>query len=269
MKLSRSFYICIFRQPTPILNNITCPTGFILFNNLCYYVDTSPVSNTGTGEQVCSAKYENSTLVKFDLHELSNTDTTEFLGRAFDDILLELFYYELEKKLIIETGTSKHWLRLLLGNNNDESECVLRYFNRSTGGFTISYRCNEGGYPVCQSQPIITNETITNPSGKNIILLLIIMIVPLLALIILTGTAFLVYYFRRNRGSRSTRAISRSFNFGRKPLPTLAIPNETCDTADIIYTELETFPPSIPMDVDKSNLVNNVYTTIEESSQPS
>jgi hypothetical protein len=251
------------------LNNITCPTGFILFDNLCYYVDTSPVNNTGTGEQVCSAKYENSTLVKFDLHELSNTDTTEFLGRTFHDILLELFYYQLEKKLIIKTKTSKHWLRLLLGNNNDENECVLRYFNRPTGGFTISYRCNEGGYPVCQSQSILIDETITNPSGKNIILLLTIMIVSLLALIILTGTAFLVYYFRRNRGSRSTRAISKRFNFGRKPLPILAIPNETCDTADCLYTELDTFPPSVPMCEPMINSGENLYITIEESNQPS
>lgn len=147
------------------MNNITCPIGFILFDNLCYYVDPSFVYNIQNGEQICSDKYRNSSLVKFDSHQWGNANTTRFLGRAVDDILLELFYYQLEKKLIIDTkNSSKHWLRLLVGNKNDEKECVLRYFTRSTGAFAISPRCNQGGHPVCQSQPIWINETINNSS---------------------------------------------------------------------------------------------------------
>jgi hypothetical protein len=141
---------------------MSCPVGFILFNNLCYYVDTSFVDNIRDGEQICSDKYQNSSLVKFDSHQWGNANTTRFLGRIFDDILLELFYYQLEKKLISETKTNKHWLRLLVGDKNDENKCILRYFTRSTGAFNISRHCNNSGHPVCQSQPIWINETINN-----------------------------------------------------------------------------------------------------------
>jgi len=135
---------------------VSCPTDFVLFNNLCYYVDTSFVNNIRDGEQICSNKYSNSTLVKFNSHEWRNINAIRFLGRTFDDILLEFFYYQLEKKLIIETKNNtnkKHWLRLLIGHKNDLNECVLRYFIRSSGAFTSFNQCNDGGHPVCQCQP--------------------------------------------------------------------------------------------------------------------
>ena len=77
------------------------------------------------------------------------------LGRTFDDVLLELFYYELEKKLPkIEGDSSRKWPKLLIGSKSDENRCVLRYFTSSTGGFNISSNCYEGGNPVCQFPPI-------------------------------------------------------------------------------------------------------------------
>ncbi len=159
------FHVSIFRQNEkqfPILDNVSCPTDFVLFDNLCYYVDSSFVDNIRHGEQVCSNKYSNSTLVKFNSHEWGNVNTTRFIGRTFDDILLEFFYYQLEKKLIIETKNNtnkKHWLRLLIGHKNDPNECILRYFNRLSGAFTASHQCNHGGHPVCQCQPISINQT--------------------------------------------------------------------------------------------------------------
>jgi hypothetical protein len=145
-----------------------CPAGFILFDNVCYYVDTTFVHNIQKGERVCSDKYENSSLVKFDSHQLGNANKIRFLGRTFDDILLEFFYYRLEKKIVNETNTTKHWLRLLVGDKNDGKICVLRYFTRSTGGFNVSTHCDQGGHAVCRSQPIFINENITNSSDIDI-----------------------------------------------------------------------------------------------------
>ncbi len=235
------------------MNNIRCPAGFILFDNLCYYISRSFVNNIRTGEQVCFDKYENSTLVKFDSHQWGNTKTTRFLGRALDDILLELFYYQLEKKLIIETKTNKHWLRLLLGNNNDENGCVLRYFNRSTGTFTISPHCDQGGNPVCQSQPILIDEIITNPSKTDNKLLIKIIIVSLVALIILINTIFLVYYHRRGDGSYLARYLNRRSNPERKDLPKPANPNETSNTPTVLYSRSQRSSISTPMDGYMSN----------------
>jgi hypothetical protein len=96
--------------------------------------------------------------MKYDSHDWGNVNTTRFLGRSFDDILLEVFYYQLEQRLIIEFKNEtkkKHWLRLLLGDKNDKNECILRYFIRSSSAFTILYRCEPGGHPVCQCQPEI------------------------------------------------------------------------------------------------------------------
>jgi hypothetical protein len=108
--------------------------------------------------------------------EWGNKNATRFLGRTFDDILLEFFYYLLEKKLYNQTineANKKHWLRLFLSDKNDPNECVLRYFDRSSGAFTILHQCNNGGHPVCQCQPIRIKipsiiETISNKNNSFI-----------------------------------------------------------------------------------------------------
>ena len=129
-------------------------------------MDTSFVYSIQHGRQVCSARYANSTPVQFHSQQWGNVNSTRFLGRTGDDILLELFYYQLEKKLSIE-GTnstkSKHWLRLLVGEKGKDNECALRYFIRSSGAFTILHQCSQGGHTVCQSQPIPIIETRTSP----------------------------------------------------------------------------------------------------------
>jgi hypothetical protein len=255
---------------------------------------------------------------------------TNFLGRAFNDILLELFYYELGKKLTIESKTSKNWLGLLVGDKkNNKNECGLRYFNRSTGTFTISPRCDEGGYSVCQSQPIFINDTITNPSEKNIKLELTTNEIPstiisyeaadenldydgisfdysdntftrvpdynetthissttnntnqkpdpkyplvkiitfsLLALIVLLGTVYVVYYLLRDRGSYSAHHRRGHSKSQKKHLPTAANPNETSNTSAILYTPVETvetYPPPIPMDEHVINSVENSHAIID------
>ncbi len=72
----------------------------------------------------------------------------------------------------INQSGNKHWLRLLLGEKNNPNECVLRYFARSLGGFTLLHRCNDGGHPVCQCEPIRTiisiNQTIPNTNNSPI-----------------------------------------------------------------------------------------------------
>ena len=152
----------------------------MLFNNMCYYVDTSFVFDILNGEHLCSDKYLNSTLVKFDSHEWGNVDAQRFVGRTLNDILLEFFNYQLEKRLMIELKTStsfKHWLRLLLGDRTDNNSCVLRYYVRMSGVFTILHRCHYGGHPVCQCEPIQhdvststqhINETNDDPLKRDI-----------------------------------------------------------------------------------------------------
>jgi hypothetical protein len=140
-----------------VSDSFSCPPEFVLFNNICYYVHSSFVYNIANGEHVCSTKYFNSTLTKFDSHDWGNVNTTRFVGRSIDDVLLEFFYYQLEKKILIEyknDTNKKHWLRLLLGDKTDANECILRYFIRSSSAFTILHRCDSGGHPVCQCQPI-------------------------------------------------------------------------------------------------------------------
>jgi hypothetical protein len=127
---------------------------------MCYYVDTSFVYNQSAGEDLCSNKYSNSSLVKLNSHDWGNINATRFLGRIFDDILLEFFYYQLEKKMTIESKNDtnkKHWLRLLVVDKNPQNECILRYFIRSAGAFTILPKCDPGGHPVCQCQSIRNN----------------------------------------------------------------------------------------------------------------
>ncbi|CAF0858347.1 unnamed protein product [Rotaria sordida] len=161
-------------EQSSIVDNISCPSEFVLFNNMCYYVHTYFIFNTLNGERVCSDKYSNSTLVKFKSHEWANVNATRFLGRSFDDIRLEFFYYQLEKKLINESKNDtnkKHWLRLLLGDKTDHNECILRYFIRSSGAFTAFHRCNHGGHPVCQCEPIRNNISqilLINETQNNI-----------------------------------------------------------------------------------------------------
>lgn len=133
---------------------------------MCYSVDTSFVYSIQHGRQVCSARYANSTPVRFHSQQWGNVNSTRFLGRTVDDVLLELFYYQLEKKLSIENTNntkSKHWLRLLVGEKGNDNECALRYFIRSSGAFTILHQCSQGGHPVCQTQPIPITETKTSP----------------------------------------------------------------------------------------------------------
>jgi hypothetical protein len=127
---------------------------------MCYYVDTSFVYNQSAGEDLCSNKYSNSSLVKLNSHDWGNINATRFLGRIFDDILLEFFYYQLEKKMTIESKNDtnkKHWLRLLVVDKNPQNECILRYFIRSAGAFTILPKCDHGGHPVCQCESIRNN----------------------------------------------------------------------------------------------------------------
>ncbi|CAF3137220.1 unnamed protein product [Rotaria socialis] len=150
---------------------LSCPSGFVLFNNFCYYVHSSFIYNIRFGERLCYNEYSNSTLVKYDSHEWGNINATRFLGRTFTDILIETFYYLLENKLhseSIDESNRKYWLRLLFGDKNDPNECVLRYFARSSGAFTIFYRCNNGGHPVCQCEPIRTKTPKIIPINVNI-----------------------------------------------------------------------------------------------------
>ncbi|UJR16010.1 hypothetical protein I4U23_002925 [Adineta vaga] len=147
-------------EQLPIVDNISCPIDFVSFNNMCYYVLPSFVYDIQSGEEHCSRKYSNSSLVKLNSHEWGNINGTEFLGRTPDDILLEFFYYQLEitsKSILRNVTSKKHWLRLLVGEKTSLNECVLRYFTRASGAFTILHRCADGGHPVCQCQPIQRN----------------------------------------------------------------------------------------------------------------
>ena len=148
---------------------------------MCYYIHLSFIYNTQSGERLCYNRYSNSTLVKFDSHEWANINATKFLGRIYNDILLEFFYYLLEKNLFHQStnqSNTKHWLRLLIGNKNDPNECFLRYFARSSGAFSIFYRCNNGGHPICHCEPIRTkmpqiismNETLTTSTAQIFLL---------------------------------------------------------------------------------------------------
>jgi hypothetical protein len=158
----------------PIDEILSCPPEFILFNKMCYYIHLSFIYNTQSGERLCYNQNSNSTLVKFDSHEWGNINTTRFLGRMYNDILLEFFYYYLEKNLFHQSmneSNTKHWLRLLIGDKNDPNECVLRYFTRSLGAFTIFHRCNNGGHPICQCEPIRTKIPLrisSNQTGSDI-----------------------------------------------------------------------------------------------------
>ena len=157
---------------------LLCPSKFILFNKICYYVYSSFVYGIRSGERLCYNQYSKSTLVKFDTHQWGNVNVTRFLGRAFDDALMEFFYYSLEKELVAESrykNNGKHWLRLLIGDKNDPRECFLRYFARSSGAFTVFRGCNNGGHPVCQCEPtrfatakiITASKTMSNVTSSK------------------------------------------------------------------------------------------------------
>lgn len=88
-------------------------------------------------------------------HQWGNVNSTRFLGRIFDDILLEVFYYQLENKFLIKT--QKHWLRLLFSDKSKQNECVLRYYSRSSGAFIVLRQCDNRGHPVCQCEPQTKN----------------------------------------------------------------------------------------------------------------
>lgn len=137
---------------------------------MCYYVHTAFAFNTLYSEHLCSNKYLNSSLVKFNVHDWGNVNTRRFLGRKMDDVLLELFYYQLEKTLLndLKADTNrKHWSRLLIGDKTDKSDCALRYFIRSSGSFTILHQCNLGGHPVCQCEPIREKIPVIIPMNET------------------------------------------------------------------------------------------------------
>ncbi|CAF1439354.1 unnamed protein product [Adineta ricciae] len=136
---------------------LTCPPEFVLFNRMCYYADPSLTYGIQAGEQICASQHSNSTLVTFNSHEWANINVSRFLGRAFNDILLEFFYYILEKKLPMGTeltANRNQQIRLLLGDKISPEKCLLRYFTRSIGGFSLMDSCTNGGYPICQTQPM-------------------------------------------------------------------------------------------------------------------
>ena len=124
---------------------------------MCYYGDPSLTYGIQGGEQICASQHSNSTLVTFNSHEWENINVSRFLGRAFNDILLQFFHYILEKKLRMGTepiANRNQQIRLLLGDETSPEKCLLRYFTRSIGGFTLINSCTNGGYPICQTQPI-------------------------------------------------------------------------------------------------------------------
>ena len=126
---------------------------------MCYYVNISISFGINSGERTCYGIHPNSTLVGLDIQERGNINSTKFLGRRFDDLLLEFLYYYLENRLLNQTKTElnrKNWLKLLLRNKHVPSECILKYFERAPGTFTSLYQCHNGGYAVCQIEPIQT-----------------------------------------------------------------------------------------------------------------
>ena len=153
-----------------------CPSKFFLFNGICYFVYSSFVDNLQSAKQNCITQHQNSTLVQFNTHQEANGNATRFFGRNREDILLEIFYYVLERKSnesLAKTTQEKHWLRLLLATRNDPNGCVLRYFNRSSGSFTTRSECHKGGHPVCQTHRIRRETTtilpMTSTSKESII----------------------------------------------------------------------------------------------------
>ena len=153
---------------------ITCPSGFILFNRMCYFLHTSFVYNRQFAEHACENDAQNSTLVKFASHEWANIiDSMKLLGRTKEDSLLESMYYHLENKLANHSShnyTRKQWLRMLLGNHNDTDGCVIRYFSRTTGAFSVLHQCANGGHPVCQMPPLGSSFSTVKPSNRTIAL---------------------------------------------------------------------------------------------------
>lgn len=124
---------------------------------MCYYFNTTFVYNRQSAQDACFNRTIHSSLVQFESHPWANINSTRFLGRTRDDSLLEFFYYQLEQKLLMQTSphyTKKHWLRLLLANQEAPDECVLRYFTRSTGSFFTIHQCTNGGHPVCQMKSL-------------------------------------------------------------------------------------------------------------------
>ena len=189
--------------------------------------------------------------MKFDSYDWNNINETRFFGRTFNDVLLDVFYYQLERRLSNTTSTDssgKHWLRLLLGDQRDPRECLLRYFARFSGVFTTLHQCGvRGGHPVCQREPsrmnlsivtttaalplcdncttdlvadedLLNNETnieyrdsnsTTTKNDTRHRLLLMLVSGPLFACSILAvGIGFLVRYVRTVRGSYSPQRQS-------------------------------------------------------------
>ena len=145
--------------------------NFVLFNKICYSIPTTFVTDLANGERICDDEHPESTLVKFHSHQSDNINVTRFLGRSFDDVLLEFFHYQLEEKVKFRStssSTKKQWLRLLLGNTSDPKACVLRHFNRVSGGFLMHSSCTNGGYPVCQCQPVRKKVTVWNDETGRI-----------------------------------------------------------------------------------------------------
>lgn len=235
---------------------------------------------------MCVDRYINSTLVQFQSQQWGNVNSTRFLGRTLDDTLLELFYYQLEQKLIMENRNetkSKHWLRLLIGEKSNENECVLRYFIRSSGAFTILHQCNQGGHPVCQTQPIAiiepeieTTTTTTTTVGSTLVPLLekadedlvnneteidsttIETIIPrsnhrsLLRIVILSLLAFLVIVLM-TIALIVVRHLRRSHGSYSTHQPN----NSSSKTPAVLYSRLKSSPPSIIIDPHVVNSFDN------------
>lgn len=188
--LRSCFFFRRHASDQPIDPHWSCPSNFFLFNGFCYSIHRGFVDNLRSAEQICHQLFEKSSLLKFNTHEWSNVNGTRFFGRTKEDVLLELFYYQLEQQISNSTTNdnriNQHWLRILLADEDDSNACIIRYFTRSSGSFTKLHKCGYGGHPVCRTRPIrlispttttttsstFTEETITNavtpPSSPSI-----------------------------------------------------------------------------------------------------
>jgi hypothetical protein len=182
---------------------------------------------------------------------------------------LEFFYYQFEKKLIIGTKTNKEYLKLLVGNKNDQKACILRYFSRSAGGLNVSTSCDQGGHPVCQYPP----SSIGNTRGstlKNKRYLIPIIIVPLLSLITLIGIAFLIVcYLRRDHSSSPTSARRKRSMRRVKKLPIPIIPDEPSNAPTAFYNLVEMSPPLTPVEMDITDSIENLYAKVKKTNNVS
>jgi flagellar biogenesis protein FliO len=134
-----------------------CPSGFDRFDEQCYRALPALAASIQEANNACLVAHINSSLVTFKSHEWSNVNSTRFLGRNYNDILLEYFHSQMQENNLADQNEqlSLRWLRLLLGDQHDSNDCVLRYFTRSSGTFTAMHRCQPTGHPVCRTDPLL------------------------------------------------------------------------------------------------------------------